>query len=228
MAARQSADWLQRAADEFDRHENRKDGVQVAGSLAGGLAFLRDSLFLRIHQDVERMLGMDSMLVPVSEIKAHWATTELIEAYEIAESTSAVIQFHYAGQEDDWYLRWLVRLRPDPLALDSDAVDRCRGYLSKTPDQRRGRFMDVLARTLPESRRAPLVLFRLFPLAIQIATALAFGDRRAAADLRRQQSSILPAITACRHCHGALLDCAEPCDACGNPLWKYEWLTTVE
>ena len=85
-----------------------------------------------------------------------------------------------------------------------------------------------MGRVLPESRHAPLVLFLLFPLAVQIVTASAFDDRGTASGQRRQQTAILPAITDCRQCRGQLLEFTEQCTACGNPLWKYDWLTAVD
>ena len=53
-----------RAAEEFNSHESRSDGVQVASSLSAGLTILRDALYARVHDDVERVLGMDSALAP--------------------------------------------------------------------------------------------------------------------------------------------------------------------
>jgi len=72
------------------------------------------------------------------------------------------------------------------------------------------------------------VLFRLVPLAVQIVTALAFGDRDAASQLRKQQRTILPAIADCHECRGKVLPCDRQCPTCGNPLWKYQWLVAVD
>ncbi len=41
---------------EFNHRENRKDGVAVAASLANGFDILCDSFYLRVLQDVERIL----------------------------------------------------------------------------------------------------------------------------------------------------------------------------
>ena len=127
-----------------------------------------------------------------------------------------------------WYLSWLARLRLGDLEPGSEGARRCNEYASLSADKRRLAFADALARILPESRKAPLVLFRLFPLAVQIVTACAFGDGSAASAMRQEQVSILPAIAACRACHGRILERGEPCNACGNPLWKYEWLTAID
>lgn len=219
---------LAKAAEEFNRHEPRKDGTRVAGCLAGGLTILRDSLFLRMHHEVERAVGIDSMLMPVSEVKTKQQATRQIEAYQIAESAAAASHLGYVETADDWYFQWLARLRLGRRGLDARILEQSKGYLAETSDRRRLAFSDMLGRVLPESRHAPLVLFRLFPLSIQIVTACAFGDRGTASGLRRQQTAILPAITDCRECRGQLLECTEQCSACGNPLWKYDWLTAVD
>ena len=99
--------------------------------------------------------------------------------------------------------------------------------LYRTPgDARRLAFQRVLDKAIPESRRAPLVLLRLLPLAAGIATATAFGNLDLARLLRKQQSSLLPAINDCHRCRGRLLDNGDSCPECGNPLWKFNWLTS--
>ncbi|MCC6124903.1 MAG: hypothetical protein IT426_08075 [Pirellulales bacterium] len=85
-----------------------------------------------------------------------------------------------------------------------------------------------MAHILHEAASAPLVVFRLFPLAVQIVTARAFGDRKTADELRSRQADILPSINDCRHCRGRVLDVGEPCPKCGNPLWTYEWLIAAD
>ncbi len=85
-----------------------------------------------------------------------------------------------------------------------------------------------MARVVSESRRAPLVLFRLMPLAVEIVTTLAFGDSPKAAQLRNRQTVLLPAILDCHHCRGKLLDNGEQCPECGNPLWQFDWLSSVD
>jgi len=219
---------LAEAAEEFDRHEPRTDGAQAAACLAAGLTILRDSLFLRMHHEVERAVGIDSMLMPVSEVKTRHQTTRQIEAYQIAESAAAASHLGYVDAADDWYFQWLARLRLGRHGLDAKTLEQARGYLAETSDRRRLAFGDALARVLPESQHAPLVLFRLFPLAVQIVTASAFDDRGTASGLRRQQTALLPAIADCRQCRGQLLTCTEQCTACGNPLWKYDWLSAVD
>jgi hypothetical protein len=217
-----------RAAKEFDRHERRRDGVHVAGSLAGGLDVLRDSLYFRVHLDVQEVVGVDSMWLPLSEVEAHKQARTEIELYQIAESAATVRQCGYVSMADDWYLRWLARLRLADAHDDAKHVERLADYLRKTLDDRRLTFTDVLAEVLPDSRRAPLVLFRLLPLAIRIVTALALGDHVRARDARNSQAAHLPAIRYCRRCRGEVLENGEKCEQCGNPLWEYKWLTATD
>lgn len=212
------------AAKEFNEHEKRGDGLRVAAALDTALSSLRDVFYRRLHEDVERMVGKDSMLVPVSEQRTEAATKKQIEAYQIAESHVAAREFGCLSTADDWYLRWLARLRLGTYQADGKLLDQAAIYVSAAFDLRRLMLTDVLAKVQPESRRAPLVLFHLFPLAVQIATALAFGNTTIAGKLRERQMAILPAITDCRQCHGRILD-SESCPVCGNPLWKVEFLS---
>lgn len=215
------------AVAEFNKHERRDDGLRVATSLCGGLGVLRDSLSIRVHEDVERIIGRDSMLVPVSELKARKLTKAEIEIYQIAESAASAREFGYVGSAD-WYAAWLARLRHSEPQPDATASRRLADYLAGAPDQRRMRFESALAKVLPESTRAPLVLHRLHPLCVRIVTAQAFADHARASTFRQTQVSILPVILDCRECHGKVLENGEQCPGCGNPLWKSSWLTTAD
>lgn len=224
MKPEQGAAMFVEAAKEFNRHTHRNDGDRVAGSLSNGLTLLQDSLYSRLHDDVERIIGRDSMLMPVSELKTLQVTKAEIAVYQIAESTVAARNLGHIGPDDDWYFRWLAQLRLGESQVDAKTIERMTDYLSKTPHERQLAFTDVLARVLPESRRAPLILFDLLPLSIQIVTAVALGDHTDASELRHQQLAQQPAIADCRSCHGQVLENGEQCQECGNPLWKHEWL----
>ena len=67
MAARDLKKRLDEAAEQLNRHERRQDGEAVVASLSEGLTILRNSLYLRVHHDVEKIVGKDSMLMPLSE-----------------------------------------------------------------------------------------------------------------------------------------------------------------
>ena len=228
METEESVQRLQHAVEEFNRHEHRGDGVRVAGSLAGGLTLLRDLLYARVHDDVELRVGTDSMLLPVSLEKTAKTTKVEIDLYQAAVSAIAVRQQGYVSGSDDWYANWLVGFHLGRLAEDPRCAKRLATYLTGTPDGRRLTFTNVMARTMAESRRAPLVLFRLLPHAIEIVTALAFEDHVLCDAAREQQYHLLPSIRDCHHCRGKLLDNGEECRLCGNPLWKFEWLTAAD
>ena len=72
------------------------------------------------------------------------------------------------------------------------------------------------------------MLFRLAPSSVEIATALAFGKTADAGHWRKQQMEYLPAIGDCHECRGRVLDNGEQCRVCGNPVWKFEWLTAAD
>jgi len=228
MAPDESTERLTKAAEEFNRRHGRKDGADVVGSLAGGLTVLRDSLYRRLHEDVERIVGRDSMLMPISETKDQRRSKEQIEVFEIAESATTMGLFGYVNTDHNWHLQWLARLRLGSRGARTEITEQLDRYLAEGPDERRLVFTDVLVKVLPESRKAPLVLFRLLPLSIQITTALAFGDHITASDVRRRQIACLPAIGDCHRCYGKVLENGEQCPACGNPLWKSEWLVVAD
>ncbi len=212
---------------EFERHENRKDGQRLVTSLDSGLSVLRDLFYGRMHFDVEQIVGTDSMLIPLSESKTQRATNVQIEVFQVVESAATVQERRYVSS-DEWYLNWLASFRLGDMAGKEKVAKEIASYRGMKPDGRRLAFTDVLMRVLPESRQAPLVLFQLVPVAVQIATAVAFGDANAAAELRKRQKSILPSIADCHACHGGVLDNGEICDTCSNPMWAYKWLTVAD
>ena len=215
------------AIEEFNCHESRDDGVQVAGSLSEGLTLLRDAFFTRMHDDVERWMGVDSMLMPVCREKSEQIARMEIEIYQIAEAGAAATAFGYTAAAE-WFVEWLSRVRLTADQATPATQKRLAEYLVLSPEKRIARFEGALAKVLPESTQAPLVLFRLFPLSVQIATALAFADHGRAPTLRNAQSAVLPSILDCRACHGKVIENGESCPGCGNPLWKFSWLTAAD
>lgn len=223
----ESKEKLSEAVEQFQRQSRRHDGPKVVASLEGGLSLLRDLFYDRMHFEVEQNLGADSMLIPLSETRTLRRTQQDIDVYQVVESAALVHHAGYLGADDGWYAAWLGAQRLGAAMAEDRIARRFRDYAPQTPDQRRRTFMDRLQEVLPESSRAPLVLFSLAPLAIQLATALAFADAPRAEDLRRQQIALLPGIADCRVCHGHVQDNGELCLECGNPLWKYKWLTST-
>ncbi|NUQ62172.1 MAG: hypothetical protein HUU20_06775 [Pirellulales bacterium] len=214
------------AVEEFRQHENRADPERVVNGLARGLGLLREKFYRRVHLDVEQVIGLDSVLMPVSEAKTQRLAADEIDAFQAAESAATAKQRGYLSSSDTWYLRWVAHLRLAQRASEPGLEKRLLGYWASAADRRRLAFETSLGRIVPESSQSPLVLFQLFPLAVQITTALAFGDRAAAEQLRQEQIQILPAISDCRECHGNVLDLEANCNECGNPLWKYDYLTS--
>jgi hypothetical protein len=224
MKAEQPAAGYVEAANEFNSRTGRSDGANVAAALNVGLALLQDLLYCRLHGDVQRLVGKDSMLMPVSELKTQWLAKTEMALYQAVESSAAAVALGAVGADADWYLRWLVRLLLGESLVDAAALARLAEYGPKPSRERLLAFTDVLAKVLPESRQAPLMLFNLFPLSVQIATAVAFGDPARAADMRKEQLIKQPAFVDCGVCKGRLLKTGKQCPKCGNPLWKHEWL----
>jgi hypothetical protein len=218
------SDQLRNAAAEFDRHENRSDGARIVGGLDDGLTLLRDSFYLYLLQELEKSLGADSMLMPVSEVKTRKQVRVEIELYQAVESAAAVAEMGHVRNDGQWYLHWLAGFRLGQGTLDEQHRLMLAKYAGQNQDQRRLTLTNVLVKVLPDARRAPLVLFRLFPMAVQIATAIALGDKANAVRLRADQIKWLPAIEDCTQCHGRVLNIGEECIVCGNPLWKTTWL----
>lgn len=213
------------AAAELEEYLTDLSAEQVTHSLTYGLNNVRNLLFQRIHADVEATFGHDSMLMPASvEASEHLAKME-IEAFQVAITTLAVQEGRYASCESPWFVKWLGELRLGAELSDSKWRRRIRHYAGSTSeDEQSLQFSRSLETVFPEARRAPLVLYRLFPLSVRIVAAIAFGHHLDAAELRNRQTRWLSAIADCQDCHGRALDNGEQCAVCGNPVWKYNWL----
>ncbi len=216
-----------KAATELDRHEGRSDGTEIAHRLAKNLTSLRESLLRRVLTP-DKSVSQDSMLLPVSKLKAQQHASEEVEAFMIAESADAVRLFKLVKKAGPWYADWLTAMRLDSWNPLGDVPERIAGYLKKPSDERRLQFSNLLVEAIPEARRAPLVLFRLLPTAVHVATILAFGDSAAAAKVRADQIKILPSIAYCQQCHGELFADGKECTTCGNPLWNQQWLCEID
>jgi hypothetical protein len=225
MSAEERAKRRAEAAAEFDRHEKRSDGTRLTNSLGDGLSLLRDAFFNRVHGDVEKAFGFDSMLLPVAVLKSEANTNTEIEVYQIVEAAFDARENHYLAGEGNWFMSWIARLRLADMAEAPPVAQRLAFYAERSADDRRRAFVSRLQQVLPEAGHAPLVMFRLIPLAISIAVALAFGDHPRAEETRKRQITWLPSIADCHSCHGSLLENGEKCQHCGNPFWKYDWLT---
>lgn len=218
----------QTAIADFEEKERRSDGLVTVNSLSDGLTRLRKLMFERVHDDVERQFGMDSMLMPTSEENIKRRTLLEIELYQIAITAIHVDSYQYVQQAESWFLQWLTELRLGRGRDNSLVRQRLSDYLKLEKAQRRLAFTDALVHALPEAERAPLVLYRLFPLAIKVVTSVSFSDATAATAERDRQVAFLPAIGDCSECHGRLLENGDVCRTCGNPVWNYQWLRATE
>ena len=225
MLTKLQTERRKRAVTELQAHALQHDSRAVVDRLLVGLTQLRNLLMVRAHDDVQRKYGTDSMLgtsVAQMQKRVQGAKAE-IEAYSCIVVDDQVSLSGYLDDQDTWFLDWLFRLRLGS-GYKSVFDKRVSYYESQTVEDRRLKFVSVLQRTLPESARAPLVLFRLFPRAVRIVATVAFNDPSSARTLRDEQISLLPAISECHECHGRLLDYDDICRCCGNPLWNFTWL----
>jgi hypothetical protein len=203
---------------------------EVVESLVEGLSMLRNLLLTRVHEDVATYFGIDSMLSPMSEKEErkvlHRAKVE-IEVFSIAIAADEGQRSSYLGDQSVCLLKWLLQLRLGD-EIPEGVRHRLGGYLNRSSDEQRLLFTSVIEHTIPEAKKAPLLIFRLFPEAVRIALAVAFRDPLRAAELRNKQSTLLPAIGYCHTCHGYPLDNGEMCSTCGNPLWTIKWLRDTD
>jgi hypothetical protein len=204
--------------------------TSTAVSLMNGLTTLRTLLLTRLHNDFESEFGIDSVLAPATAaegVREMLHASEEIEAYSLVVVVDEVAHKNYAKEDAEWFRDWLLRLRFGD-TIDSKIADRMPVYAALEDKQRRRLFASALEQALPEARKAPLVIYRMFPRAVRIATAVAFGDMERARELRAEQVSYLPIIADCHQCHGLPLDNGETCVQCGNPIWKLKWLSATE
>jgi len=218
-----------RAVAELHRLATRPPALNVE-SLWTGLATLRKLFLTRLQSDLKLHFGAEPVLPPPTLLswqrEFRHAAGE-IEAYSLAIVVAEVERNLYAPAGDDGFRQWLLRLRWGE-NTPADVALRLDSYRSLTVTNQRPVFTSYLERVCAEAARAPLALYRLYPLAVSLATALAFGDRRRARELRCAQIGNLPAIEDCLICHGRPLDNGEVCRECGNPLWKLHWLCATE
>ncbi len=225
MVASQQSQQRAQAAVELQTHRPDLDAQWVVESLSAGLTHLRDLLLVRVHDDVQRKYGTDSMLgVSLQKLEQQERNAKIeIEAYSCVVLAEEAAQGGYVGEDSEWFLDWMFRLR---LGDSCDALEeeRVRYYQSDSIEERRLKFAKLLQRVVPESLKAPLVLLRLYPRSLRILVAVAFGDPLRARELRAEQTALLPAIAECHECHGRVLDNDEICRCCGNPVWSFAWL----
>jgi hypothetical protein len=225
----QLAEQRTAALAAFHQHCPQLNAERFVASLTDGLKLLSDLFFERVGHDVEEHGSLDSMLMPAgvsAELRTALRVHTLIDVYSCVEAAAAAPK-QIAGEGDDWFELWLLQLRL-PTA-DSESLREYRALFEHRDEEHRRRaFASTLERRMPQATRAPLVLYRLYPLAVRVALAVALGDHWSARQLRDEQIKILPFIADCHHCHGHPLDNGETCVHCGNPLWKHQWLSAAD
>jgi hypothetical protein len=226
-----STQSLQRSEAVAAFHERcpHLEADRVVASLSDGLKLLSSLFFDRIGHDVSEHGPMDSMLMPanaVAEVRTALRAHTLIDVYSCVvaaqEATGEAL-----SNADGWLEPWLLQLRGVP--QDDPAVRECLALFDHRDEEHRRRaFASALERRMPQATEAPLVLYRLYPLAARLAMAIALGDHWRARQVRSEQIKVLPFIADCHDCHGQPLDNGESCHHCGNPLWKHEWLSAAD
>ncbi len=214
-------------AAEFNAQVPGDRGLRVATSLTAGLNFLRGQMFTRVHNDVERRFGCDSMLAPLSQSGSEAHVKSEIEVFQVAQGF-ACLREHQLLSGGAWFGDWLAKLRLAEGWDGSQVRRRLSLYGELDADERRLAFSNILERRLPEARLAPLVVYRLFPLAVDLCIVLALDDFLLANEIRHRQATILPILLDCHECHAKPLENGERCMSCGNPLWKFDWLNASD
>ncbi len=216
----------QRAAAELAAHAHVFRPEDVVDRLQAGLTLLRDELAGRLHIDVEREFGVDSMVAPLSlshEFSQLRLAGEATDAYASVVAADEILARGYVDAAEGWLVDWLVELRFGDRAPTA-RQEHAEPYRALADKARRLRFVALVHKAVPESMRTPPVLFLLFPLGVRIVAAMAFGDEARAQQLRAEQVSLLSAIPECHECRGRVLANDERCRCCGNPVWTFAFL----
>jgi hypothetical protein len=217
---------LERAQAKLTLHRAGVNSSAIVVSLWTGLNTVRKLFLARLEQDIESNLGADSFWALPSTLAAKRGfrrAAEEIDIYTLLVAGAEAEHSGYASGEIDWFRNWLLRLRwGDEINLAT--LERMQSYEKHSDGERRRMFASFLEQSLAEATKAPLIIYRLYPRAVRIATALAFEDTMRAREVRSEQMSYLPVIGDCHQCHGRLLENGEICPDCGNPLWKIAWL----
>jgi hypothetical protein len=223
MASHES-DW----GEEFNQRTRRSDGAAAAAGWSQGLTILRELMRTRLREDVEENFGLDSLQLPTSPVESERRLDREIALFQAAVASLHARDRKYVAADALWLAEWLIRIQEHE-ALDApEGGERLSQYLGLSRQEQRSLFTNAITKILPAASRAPLVLFRLFPVGVRVVTATALGDERGAEELRGQQRAILPAIDDCPQCHAAVLPAGQVCPACSNPLWGYRYLTAAD
>ena len=127
----------------------------------------------------------------------------LVRAKQAGIATAVLSHAAYASREDfdDAMARQIDTWSPDVVVLAGFMRILTPGFVQHYA----GRLLNIHPSLLPA-----------FP---------GLHTHERALEARKRQQSILPGIGDCGACRGNVLDNGERCAQCGNPIWKYDWLT---
>jgi hypothetical protein len=219
-------DRFEYAQAELTLHSGGVNSSAIVASLWAGLTTLRKLFLARLHQDIESHFSWAPLTATEAQREFRHAAEE-IDIYSLLVVIAEAEHSGYANDDLAWFRVWLLRLRWG-VEIDAATLEHIQSYEHHSDSERRRMFASFLEQALPAATEAPLIIYRLYPRAVRIATALAFGDALRARELRSEQISYLPVIGDCHQCHGLTLENGEICPDCGNPLWKIDWLCATE
>ena len=168
----------EQAQAEFQQRVGSAHSADLVRSLWAGLTTLRKLLLTRLHNDVEAYYGIDSILAPMtaSETQREMChAADEIEIYSLTVVLAEAAHSRYAHDDADWFREWLLRLRWGD-EMNAMVAERMHLYDQYGDNDRRHMFASFVEQALPEATKAPLVIYRLYPRSVRVATALAFGD----------------------------------------------------
>ena len=168
------------------------------------------------------------MIAPISPAKSEAVAKLEIDTYQVAASAVYAKNYEYVNGDAHWYLKWLAKLRLSEAYQRPEVRKRLDFYAQQPLGEQRHNFSIVLEQAFREATRAPLIVYRLLPIAVAIVTSVAFENSQIAREARQRQIRLQPAITDCRRCNGRVLENGEQCSYCGNPFWKFAWLTAAD
>ena len=138
--SKDTTDHRDRFAAEFNAQERRNDGRRLVDSLCYGLTELRGLFFTRVHADVERDFGRDSMVMPMSQLASEDRARLEIDVFQVAASYAQVKERSYLP-DPSWYHDWLGRLRLDEDVDKENVRKRLNRYREMTEEERRSRLL---------------------------------------------------------------------------------------
>ena len=216
-----------RAAGLLNQATGLQTSDRIVESLSVGMNTVRDLIFQRIHHDVERHFGMDSMRIPLSLDQSEYNAKAEIDIWQIVEAGDFAVKAGFVS-DPAWMRSWLGELRLGGSFTNGPVQQRTTEYLERDENAQHMHFASTLEKVYPEACKSPLVLFQLMPHAVRIVVAVAFGATEEATRQRDHQAFLLPGVRDCQSCQGVVLDNGETCVDCDNPVWNYKWLLAAE